>query len=198
MTARKETKGTLTVPPLEEEGLAGTPKTEAGPDDIGLFAAGDTASEPKAEIVQEQAFKVAGGEYRVGESLPIYKEVELSEARIQRENLEAWQKGKMAEEENPVIRRRDLQDALAAMRAELAGQPQRDGVNASAPGGIFACPICGLPISGPSLTSQKGGLYEHGFGESVKLPGGQRCQYQGRKFRPPMVFLEVVPLTAKK
>lgn len=94
--------------------------------------------------------------------------------------------------------RRELLQAIAASAPlhitddaipPAVGVP-RNGITASVLVPVF-CPECGLKIEGGSLTGINGTPYEHPFGTSPKI-SGQRCKYQGKKFRPPVMFLELV------
>lgn len=78
----------------------------------------------------------------------------------------------------------DLRKEIATVAASGT-----NGISTQMVGGVFDCPVCGLRIQGPSMTAQKGGFYEHPFGEAPKL-GGKQCELKGVKFKPPVVFLQ--------
>ncbi len=94
--------------------------------------------------------------------------------------------------------RAELLGEIARVRDQIRSEISDRGLSLQMVGGIFNCPVCGLRLDSPSLTGMKGGRYEHPFGTSPQL-GGVQCKYIGRKFKPPVVFLEFsdLPLTAK-
>lgn len=91
------------------------------------------------------------------------------------------------------IMRLYLMAEMQTMANELTAPPppETPGISAELVGGIFNCPKCGLRLMGPGLTGMKGGLYEHTFDASPKL-SGQQCEFKGRKFSVPVVFLKLV------
>lgn len=96
------------------------------------------------------------------------------------------------------IRGLNLEATLAPLAALLEeAETHRDkpeGIQAILVASMFNCPLCNMRLDGPSGTSiqGKGVDYSHPFGESPKLNGG-RCEYQGRKFKTPTIFLELQP-----
>lgn len=98
---------------------------------------------------------------------------------------------------------REESDAMAFIQQEIArlgaqlreellsvASGRSNGISAPMVGAFFNCPECGIRIQGPSLTSQKGGLYDHGFGEAPVL-GKTRCSFTGKRFKAPVIFLEL-------
>lgn len=61
--------------------------------------------------------------------------------------------------------------------------------------GPVNCPECGVRMQGGSLTGYASQVYDHGF-----EPGknGVACKYKGQKFKPPVVFLELLKPKVKK
>lgn len=85
-----------------------------------------------------------------------------------------------------------LRVEINELRAQVGALPggSTEGIMASTIGQAY-CSICGLRLDGGSATGIQGQLYEHPFVSSPKL--GTTCKYIGRKFKPPVVFLELVP-----
>lgn len=59
------------------------------------------------------------------------------------------------------------------------------------------CPICKLPLVGFNPTSPRPEFYQHPFDASPALANKQ-CDLKGKKFKPPLLFLEEIPDTRKK
>lgn len=100
--------------------------------------------------------------------------------------------------------REEMQAEMQSLRSfvavsKVAAAMDENGIQAEMIGATFNCPLCGLRIIGPSLTGQKGVLYEHPFDDSPKL-SGQKCELKGQKFKSPVVYLQFAkprPLTGK-
>jgi len=97
--------------------------------------------------------------------------------------------------------REEMFAEMQAIRSSIGESKSLDknGIQALMIGATFNCPICDLRIIGPSLTGQKGVLYEHPFDDSPKL-SGRKCELKGQKFKSPVVYLQFAtprPLTGK-
>lgn len=99
--------------------------------------------------------------------------------------------------------------AVAAVRTELLAEIEKlrvemgivpvvlqTGIAAPSRSTVY-CPKCGLQLDGGSATGVKGMPYVHTF-QGSPLLGGKSCEYRGRKFEAPIVFLKLMPEQAKK
>lgn len=86
----------------------------------------------------------------------------------------------------------ELRGMFNRLSAEMKNVPgvAADGIVATSIG-IVCCPKCDMRMEGGSLTGIAGSLYVHPYGASPKL-NGALCEYRGRKFKAPVVFLELV------
>lgn len=176
-----------TVPPVAMEDLNGEPVQTAG-----------VALAIETENVE--------GEIPVlKEDPPIGKQLDDIDAVLGLRDLKALEDVKYS-------RRDEVQEMIAQaidkLRLEMVGGlpvvaavMDQGGIQAHMIGATFNCPLCDLRITGPSLTGQKGVLYEHPFDDSPKL-SGQKCKLKGQKFTSPVIYLQFAtpqprPLTGK-